>query len=176
MISPPSSYAASCSPQRPRRPLAGAPRSTVDPWVDWTEEIRAPRILLAEDDLEMRAMLADVLSRDGYEVIEARHGAELHDLLIAQRDETDANSAADLIISDLRMPIITGLDVHAWLREHDSETPFILITAFGGEELAAQSLSEGVAAVFDKPFDIDALRAKVAILLGRHLPEPPQDR
>lgn len=138
--------------------------------------MRAPRILLAEDDLEMRAMLAQVLSRDGYEVIEARHGAELHDLLMAQHDETHADALVDLIISDLRMPIITGLDVHAWLREHESATPFILITAFGGEELAVQSLSEGVAAVFDKPFDIDALRAKVAMLLGRNLPEPPADR
>jgi DNA-binding response OmpR family regulator len=172
MINPPSSYAPSRSPQRPRAILAGAPRSTVDREVDGTAQIRAPRIVLAEDDLEMRSMLADVLWRDGYEVIEARHGAELHDILMAQRDETEANPAADLIISDLRMPIITGLDVHAWLREHDSETPFILITAFGGEELASQSLREGVVAVFDKPFDIDVLRAKVAMLLGRNLPDP----
>jgi DNA-binding response OmpR family regulator len=140
------------------------------------EASRAKRILLADDDLEMRAMLADVLSRDGYEVIEARHGAELQELLTAQRDKTSANPRADLILSDLRMPTMTGLDVLAWLREHDSVTPFILITAFGGEDLAAQSLTEGVAAVFDKPFDIDALRAKVAMLLGRALPELPLDR
>jgi len=124
------------------------------------------RILLAEDNVEMLRLLAGALAKDGYDIIEARTGAELLDHLVDHLLDGD-RSPVDLIISDLRMPGFTGLEILAGLRDDDPATPFILITAFGGEEVREEALRAGAAAVFDKPFDVDDLRAAVAQLLGR---------
>jgi DNA-binding response OmpR family regulator len=130
---------------------------------------RPRRILLAEDDKEMRHLLASVLSRDGWQVIEAQDGCELlqyiGSLLLRSRDAI----ALDLVISDVRMPGRSGLDVLAGLRRADWATPFILITAFGSDELHREARRLGAAAVFDKPFEIDELRAAVL----RLVPPPP---
>lgn len=124
------------------------------------------RILLAEDNLEMLRLLSGALARDGYDVIEARTGAELLDHLIDHLLD-GGRAPVDLIISDLRMPGFTGLEILGGLRDDDPRTPFILITAFGGDETREEALRAGAAAVFDKPFDVDDLRAAVRRLLGR---------
>jgi CheY-like chemotaxis protein len=126
---------------------------------------RPRRILVAEDDAEMRQLLASVLRRDGYQVIEARDGLELLNfigsMLLWSRDAIDL----DLVISDVRMPGRSGLDILAGLRRADWATPFILITAFGGQELHNEAHRLGAAAVFDKPFELDKLRATVQNLI-----------
>ena len=131
---------------------------------------RKPRILVAEDDFEMRRLIAGALRRDGYDVVEARSGAELLDLLVTQRRHPAGAPPVELVISDLRMPGRTGLEVLAQLRETDWSTPFILITAFGGADVRNRALQQGADAVFDKPFDIDELRTATVVLVGR--PEP----
>lgn len=124
------------------------------------------RILVAEDNLEMLRLLSGALAKDGYEVIEARTGAELLGHLIEHL--LDGSSApVDLIVSDLRMPGFTGLEILGGLGDDEEATPFILITAFGGEEVRDEALRAGAAAVFDKPFDVDDLRAAVRRLLAR---------
>jgi CheY-like chemotaxis protein len=126
---------------------------------------RPRRILIAEDDKEMRHLLASVLSRDGWQVVEAQDGCELlkhiGSLLLRSPDAI----SLDLIISDVRMPGRSGLDVLAGLRRADWATPYILITAFGSDGVHREALRLGASAVFDKPFEIDDLRAAVVQLV-----------
>jgi two-component system, response regulator, stage 0 sporulation protein F len=127
---------------------------------------RRARIMLAEDDAEMRTLLVDSLARDGYEVIAAENGLQMIEeirMLLFRGDPMPV----DLIVSDERMPGMPGLEFLSILRDAEWPTPFILITGFGDEGTHERALQMGASAVFDKPFDIDDLRRTVlAVLLG----------
>ena len=135
----------------------------------------ARRVLVAEDDREMCRLLAESLREDGYEVMQAGDGLHLRDYIDYLRG-TITNGRffdVDVIISDIRMPGASGLDVLAELRKYDSRTPVILITAFGDERTHAEAHRLGAVAVFDKPFDVDGLRAFVRQLVPPHAgPDP----
>jgi DNA-binding response OmpR family regulator len=124
-------------------------------------------IVLAEDDAELRQLLVSALARDGHEVIAARDGSELVTRLGAFWIR---HAAPDLIITDVRMPGASGLDVLEVLRARLWKTPVIVITAFGDRAIHEKARSLGAARVFDKPFDVDDLRAAVSSLLGRGAP------
>ena len=117
------------------------------------------RILVADDDPDMRALVASVLRRGGYDVVEACSGMEAIDHIAPtvwlKRDGFTA------IVSDVCMPDLTGLDLLAALRCTRLETPVILMTAFGDEEVRAEARSLGATAVLDKPFNLDELHAAV---------------
>ena len=131
-----------------------------------TASAKPNHILLAEDDKEMRAMLAFALRKAGYRVTECSNGVELLTHLepfllpngIGQKDVA-------LIISDIRMPGFTGMEVLEGTSKKEGFPPMILITAFGDEKTHALAGKLGVAAMFDKPFDMDDLLAKVHGLL-----------
>ena len=114
-------------------------------------------LLLAEDDAEMRSMLVSVLQADGYLVTEACDGEELVEKAIelAEREE---HEQLDVIVSDIRMPGHSGLDVLALVRAARWQVPVILITAFGDLAIHRQAERDGACAVLDKPFDLDDLR------------------
>ena len=122
---------------------------------------RHPLVILAEDDTEFRRLLASVLQQEGYEVVEAPDGlallASLENTLTVRRERPDAF----LVVADVRMPGLSGLDVLAILRCATWRTPVILITAFGDEATHAEGQELGAVAVLDKPFDVDVLRAAV---------------
>jgi DNA-binding NtrC family response regulator len=121
-------------------------------------------VLLAEDDTEMRRLLVSTLRREHCHVIEARNGTQLSEHLSQVRRGPNEEPGLDLIISDVRMPGRSGLDVLDTLRRIDRETPVILITAFGDAEIHAEAHRLGVLAVFNKPFDLDDLRTLVVSL------------
>ncbi len=118
------------------------------------------KILLAEDDVEMRRLLAASLRRDRHEIVEVENGLQLLEHISRALRQDDA-SMPDVIVSDVRMPGQTGLEVLAILRRADAHVPVILITAFGDPELHAEARALGAVAVFDKPFDIDDLRSAI---------------
>jgi DNA-binding response OmpR family regulator len=121
------------------------------------------RLLLAEDDFELRELLACVLRADGHDVVEARDGNELWALL-AGEDASGASVAHQpfaLVVSDVRMPGLTAFDVLTKLQRTLTDTPVILITAFGDQTTHLRALRLGASRVFDKPFDCDDLRAAV---------------
>jgi CheY-like chemotaxis protein len=154
----------------PSLPLdgTGQPASAHFGWLE-ARALAPQRILLAEDDFEMRRLLSSALRKDGYEVVEARSGAELLTTL-AEFLRHPTTRQYDLIISDQRMPGLTGLEVLEGLEDEDWLPPFILITAFGSRELETDALCAGAARVLDKPFDVDDLRKAVAGLIGPALP------
>ncbi len=116
-------------------------------------------IVVAEDDQEMRRLIAGTLREEGYTVLEAADGMQLLDC-IEHAARTGRSLAA--IVSDLRMPWLSGMDVLAVLRAASATVPLILITAFGDEATHAEGRELGAAAVLDKPFDMDELTGLVA--------------
>lgn len=123
------------------------------------------RVLLAEDDDAFRQLVSIALQLDGFEVVEARDGHELRDRLAAASSTQDEPYA--LIISDVRMPMATGLDVLETFRQTDGTTPVILMTAFGDDAVHDEAERLGAEAVFDKPFDLADLRTLAMHLSGR---------
>ncbi len=113
-----------------------------------------PRVLLAEDQVEMRSMVSSRLKREGYEVIEALDG---DDLLRQLQAALLSGRPPQAIVSDVRMPGVSGLEVLARVRRADADTPVVLITAFGDADLHSTAERLGADCVLDKPFDLDEL-------------------
>jgi two-component system C4-dicarboxylate transport response regulator DctD len=122
------------------------------------------RVFLAEDDPEMRRMIAGMLRREGHFVLEAKDGPSLlvdlqHVFLADPPDRTPS-----LVITDVRMPGEDGLAILEQIQCHPWRPPFILITAFGDRWLHEEALRMGAHAVLDKPFDLAVLRTMVAAI------------
>lgn len=114
-----------------------------------------PRVLLAEDDKELRELLALVLENASYEVCQCSNGEQLLARLTEQR-------SFNLVISDIRMPGLDGLEVLARRSSKMQEIPFICMTAFGDERIHRRARDLGAAAIIDKPFDLDEMMELVA--------------
>lgn len=125
----------------------------------------SPRILLAEDDEEMRRLLALMLRKNGFRVTECPDGISLLDQLSSFFLHEEEKESFDLIISDIRMPGVTGMEILMGASENKNFPPMILITAFGDKETHIQAEQLGAAALFDKPFDIDDMLNKVSEIL-----------
>ena len=125
---------------------------------------RPARIVVAEDDFEMRRLVADCLRKEGYEVHEVADGAELllriEDSFILRR----VPAPVDLFVTDIRMPVYTGLEIVSGLREAGMHVPVVIMTAFGNPETRERAEALG-AVLLDKPFKMEVLRAVVRRLL-----------
>jgi DNA-binding NtrC family response regulator len=110
-------------------------------------------LLLVEDKNELRAMLRKALERAGYAVDEAPDGSAAIQKLRARRYL--------LIITDLKMPGASGLDVLRESKQADSTIPVILLTAFGSVEEAVTAMKEGAFDFLQKPVDLDHLKLLV---------------
>jgi len=127
------------------------------------------RVLVAEDDDEMRALQAWWLRVDGYEVIECEHGIDLLNRICPVCPPLKPEKF-DLIVSDIRMFGYTGLDVLEEMQRCETEfPPMILITAFGDKKIHQQARILGAATMFDKLFDLNELMARIHELV---LPRP----
>ena len=124
-----------------------------------TRDRQGQRILLVDDDEDMRSLLADVLSDEGYEVIQAANGAEA--LVLLHREAFAA------ILLDKRMPGLSGMDLLPGLRVICPQTPVIVITAFGDAHTAAEGAEKGAFGLLFKPFRMDELRALLDHALAR---------
>lgn len=116
-----------------------------------------PRVIVAEDDPDVRRLVVVALRGHGYDIIEARTGAELLDELGQFLISGEGTGRPDVIISDIRMPGFTGLEIVAGLRQAEWSTVLVLMTAFADRETRDEAQRIGVDALFEKPFDIDDL-------------------
>lgn len=114
-----------------------------------------PHVLLAEDDVELRELLTLVLENAGYQVCQCSNGEEL----LARLTEQQSFS---LVISDIRMPGLNGLEALARWRGNIRRIPFICMTAFGDAQTHSEARLLGAAATLDKPFDLDEMIELVA--------------
>jgi two-component system, cell cycle response regulator CpdR len=122
------------------------------------------RILVAEDDHEMRRLVVDAMRKDGHEVVEASDGREL--LIQVTAASKPPGTQFDAVISDIRMPVCSGLAIIEVLRKARWPIPVILMTAFGDEETKARAAEAG-ALLLHKPFALADLRAAVRTFLPR---------
>ena len=126
------------------------------------------RLLLAEDDSELRALLASSLREDGFEVVEVADGNALVDRLADAMAADGSLDGYDLVVSDIRMPGFSALEVMIGMRRMLFRTPVVLITAFGDPKTHERAKRLGASLVIDKPFDVDELRSAVTRLVGQH--------
>jgi DNA-binding response OmpR family regulator len=119
------------------------------------------RILLIDDDSTLRRALRIALEKSGYEVVEAANGREGLAAFALQ--------PADLVVTDIIMPEVEGVETIRGLRKASVAVPIIAISGGGrgsAEDYLYYAKIFGANRVFEKPFDIDTLRAAVASLLG----------
>jgi DNA-binding response OmpR family regulator len=116
------------------------------------------RVLLAEDDAEFRALLAGALRADGLHVVEVEDGRALLDELTRSLSSRGELMGFDLVVTDIRMPGYSALDVLTGARKALVRTPVIVMTAFGDRSTHEKARQLGTTAFFDKPFSIDEFR------------------
>lgn len=128
------------------------------------ETTRRSRVLVAEDDPEMRFLVVRALRKEGYEVVEVGDGERLMIELTSRLMRFGALVGLDLVVTDIRMPGRDGIEVAEILRGATLRVPVILMTGFGDEEVRKRAASLG-AVLFDKPFRLEDLRAAAVALV-----------
>jgi DNA-binding NtrC family response regulator len=103
-----------------------------------------------DDDLNLRKMLAFVLSKEGYQVEEAVNGVDALKKLKGRN--------FDLVISDIRMPDLNGIELLKKIKSHDQELPVIMITAYATTNDAIEAMKLGAEDYIMKPFNLDELK------------------
>jgi len=119
----------------------------------------ASRILVADDDADCRELVARALAGPDIEICAATDGGELIELTADDR-------GLDLIVTDIDMPWMHGLQALASLRSAGLETPVLVITGLTRPELATSIDRMGNAKLLYKPFGVEQLRGAVASLLA----------
>jgi two-component system response regulator PilR (NtrC family) len=114
----------------------------------------APHILVVDDELSMRELLEYMLAKENYKVTCAESGKEA----IARLEKDHF----DLLLCDIRLGDITGLDVLRACKEHHPDNAVILISAYATTETAVEAMNEGAFDYVPKPFDKDELMATIA--------------
>lgn len=117
-------------------------------------------ILVIDDDVSMRLLLKKVLEQDGYEVFYAIDGEEGLEF-IGDRD-------VDLILLDLVLSGIQGMNVLRELRRKRKEIPVIIITGFGNLELEKEASELGACGFINKPVSLDGMKALINQAVGEH--------
>ena len=118
------------------------------------------RVLVVDDEVDVLKTLATLLSAEGYEVVTAPGGQEAKDLLGQQE--------FNLMISDLRMSPIDGLELLEFAHNNHPAMSVIMLTAYGQVETAIKSLELGAFDYIKKPFRTDELLATVQKALEFH--------
>ncbi len=112
------------------------------------------KILVVDDEESIREFLEIMLKKEGYEITLAEDGQKAKELV--------QKKSFDLIISDLQMPNMTGIDLLKYIRQNYPEVLFMMITAFGTTETAVEAMKMGAYDYLTKPFKIDEVRINIA--------------
>ena len=104
------------------------------------------RVLIVDDEANMRRTLCDILRDDGYDVVAAATGEEAVELCSTER--------FDIVLMDVRMPGIDGVEAFRQIRRHQEAVRVIMMSAFSLEDLKQAALDEGAIAFLSKPLDV----------------------
>ena len=124
--------------------------------------LRTPKILVAEDNADIRLMMKMLLCMKGYHVVEASDGQEAMDVARAEQP--------DIILMDLQLPRLNGFAVARFVRQDErlSKTPIIIITGHDPEKHRSLALAAGCNAYIQKPIDLDNLSELIVSLLPQY--------
>lgn len=103
-------------------------------------------VLVAEDDKLIRTIFAEIVAGEGFDVVEADNGQQALDLVTSRK--------IDMIISDMRMPLMNGFDLLVAVKKTHPEIPVTVITGFNSEYLEADAMAAGADAYITKPFKV----------------------
>lgn len=111
------------------------------------------RLLVVDDEESIREFLEIMLKKEGYDVTLAEDGLRAKELL--------AKKSFDMIISDLQMPGMTGIELLKYVKDSYPDITFMMITAFGTTETAVDAMKMGAYDYLTKPFKIDEVRLNI---------------
>ena len=119
-----------------------------------------PRVLIADDEASMRALVARAIAMDGHETVTAQDGAEALEIL------TRDNGAFDLLLTDIQMPIMDGIALALSAARDFPDLTILLMTGFAHQRERASNLSAIAYDVITKPFSVADIRTAVADALA----------
>lgn len=119
------------------------------------------RILVVDDEESLRSLVARGLTMDGHDCLMAADGAEALDVLIAE------HGRFDLLLTDIRMPLMDGIALALAAKSQFPELPIMLMTGYAEQRERAKSLDAIVSEVMVKPFTIAELRKTVLTVIER---------
>lgn len=111
------------------------------------------KILIVDDQYGIRVLLDEVFRKEGYTTFQAANGVQA--LTIAQNEDPD------LVILDMKIPGMDGLEILKRIKNLNQDIQVIMITAYGELDLIQEAMRLGALTHFTKPFDIDELRRRV---------------
>lgn len=117
----------------------------------------AKKILIVDDQFGIRTLLTEVFQEDGFDTCDASNGKDAIQLTYAEKP--------DLILLDMKIPGMDGLDILRYLREEDNGVDVIIMTAYGEADRMKEAKALGALAYIAKPFDIDYVRERVRELI-----------
>jgi CheY-like chemotaxis protein len=115
-----------------------------------------PRILIADDEEPMRALVARALAMDGHQVVTAEDGAEALEILSRE------GGAFDLLLTDIKMPVMDGIALALAAARDFPGLVILLMTGFADQRERAHNLSAIIHDVITKPFSVADIRAAAA--------------
>ena len=110
-------------------------------------------ILIVDDQMGIRILLNEVLKKEGYDTYQAANGIQALELA--------NNEKIDLVLLDMKIPGMDGIEILKRLRAFDSEIKVIIMTAYGELDMIQEAKDLGALTHFAKPFDIDDIRGAV---------------
>ena len=114
--------------------------------------VQCLKVMIVDDQTGIRRLLTEYFHSEGWAPMEARNGQEALDLL---------PESPDVILLDMKMPVMDGLETLRFVRAQSPDLPVIIMTAYGELDLVRQAETLGISAKISKPFDIEALREMV---------------
>ena len=125
----------------------------------------ASTVMIVEDDASTRRLYRFLLSNSGYVVVEAEDGQAALEKFITQ--------PCDVVITDMNMPRMSGMDLVRALRENYPTVHVIMVTAFGTPDIEKQAWRAGVNEYLTKPFDFEELERRVQQFFEQRNGPPP---
>ena len=122
------------------------------------------RILMVEDEEQVRKPIRLNLTKAGYEVLEVSNGADA--IMVMEADP--AAAMIDTILCDIRMPRASGLEAITYFREHYPSVPVVVLTGYPDVELAASLMKQGVLDYITKPVTREELLAVIERCVDQH--------
>lgn len=123
----------------------------------------APRILLVDDEAPFRFSATVALRRSGFRVAEAPDGKEALSAILEARD---AGDPFHLVVTDIRMPEMSGMELIDALALHGIRTPVCAITCYGDQDLVTELAAKGCAEYLEKPFSPEELVGWISRILS----------
>ncbi len=116
-------------------------------------DMKDQKVLIVDDQYGIRVLLFEVFGKEGYQTFQAANGKQALEIVV--------NESPDLVILDMKIPGMDGLEILKEIKKIAPDTKVIMMTAYGELDMIKEATELGALTHFTKPFDIDELRTAV---------------